>query len=128
MAAELAVGGSNYYFVKYKYQTIGILRFIIDSGCPDFKDPSTTKLHRIYLNPKFHGLGLGRMLMEFVKSTAIKEKQDCIWLECMDTQQAAYDFYKKLDYTLKNRFVLDSPTMRVEYRGMFLMVCQIDKT
>jgi len=121
LKAELVVPHAHYYFVISRGETIGILRFIMD--CPTSKLPQVNciKLHRIYLAPATHGKGIGKLLMVWLEGFAQENGQQTIWLECMDTQLAAYKFYQKLGYSTLEPFVLESPKMKPEYRGMIRM-------
>ncbi|BAO56376.1 protease synthase and sporulation negative regulatory protein pai 1 [Nonlabens marinus S1-08] len=118
---ELSLPNARYYFVEYKSEVVGMLRFLFD--CPYEKSPNlnTTKLHRIYLDPATHGSGIGSQLIDYVFEQAIKNNQKSVWLECMDTQEPAIRFYKKKGFYIERPFTLDSPTMNKEFRGMYLM-------
>jgi hypothetical protein len=63
--------------------------------------------------------------MAWLEGFAQENRQQTIWLECMDTQLAAYNFYKGLGYMIFEPFILDSPKMRPEYRGMLRMKLDI---
>lgn len=118
---ELSSPDAFYYFVLHKEEPIGILRFLKHTTTSAIKETNTTKLHRIYLDPSVHGQGIGKALMHWLIDFSITQNQQSIWLECMDTQLAAYHFYKQLGFTIVEPFRLDSPTMRSEMRGMLLM-------
>jgi len=121
LQSELSSPGAFYYFVHFKKQPIGILRFLKDTTTSAIKETNTTKLHRIYLDPSVHGQGIGKALMHWLIEFSITQDQQSIWLECMDSQLAAYHFYKQLGFKTVEAFTLDSPTMRSEMRGMLRM-------
>lgn len=110
-----------YYFVHLKEELIGILRFLKDCPTSAINESNTTKLHRIYLDPSIHGKGIGKALMRWMFDFLKEQNQESIWLECMDTQLAAYHFYQQLGFKTIEPFTLDSPTMRSEMRGMLRM-------
>ena len=58
LTKELQDLNANYFFIKYDTKTIGILRLIHQ------KPLRTTKLHRLYLDQAYQGLGLGQQLMQ----------------------------------------------------------------
>ena len=118
---ELADLNSSYYFVEYKNETVGILRIVYDVTLSDKSDLKATKLHRIYLDPKLQGKGLGKLLMDWSKQQAIKSGSKIIWLEAMDTQEQALQFYKKLGYTISSDFKLTFKSMHEHLRGMHTM-------
>lgn len=119
--SELSVKNARYYFVEYRSEVMGILRFLYD--CPYGGSPATNvvKLHRIYLDPATHGSGVGSLLIDYVMDKASYHQQESVWLECMDTQQPAMNFYDKKGFKMVRPFQLDAPTMIKEYRGMLLL-------
>jgi GNAT superfamily N-acetyltransferase len=125
LTIELNDQSAHYYFVNFNNTAVGILRFQLDRSTPTLEINNTTKLHRIYLNPDFHGHGLGKRLMQWTEDTAKTHGQQLVWLEAMDTQQHAIDFYNRCGYRHFEDFMLDAPTMRPEKRGMVRMCKQI---
>ena len=123
---ELSETNASYYFVYFKEALIGLLRFLKDCKTQVIEEPHTTKLHRIYLDPSVHGQGIGKALMQWLIKFSISQDQQSIWLECMDTQLSAYNFYKHLGFKTVDTFRLDSPSMRSERRGMLLMQLPLD--
>lgn len=121
LVSELSLGNARYYFVEYKAELMGMLRFLIDCPYDGSTTANTLKLHRIYLDPAKHGSGIGSQLVTYVMEEARKSNQESIWLECMDTQEPAIHFYKKMGFFIEKSFKLDSPTMKEEFRGMLLM-------
>jgi ribosomal protein S18 acetylase RimI-like enzyme len=119
--SELSLDNARYYFVEYKSEVMGMLRFLFDCPYDGSESKNTTKLHRIYLDPATHGSGVGSQLVTYVMSEARKHNQESVWLECMDTQQPALKFYEKMGFYIEKTFKLDSPTMKEEFRGMLLM-------
>jgi GNAT superfamily N-acetyltransferase len=64
MERDLAIHNSSYYFVQYQSQTIGILKLIENIPLAEFKNRKSAKLDRIYLDPEFHGQGIGKTLLD----------------------------------------------------------------
>ncbi len=118
---ELSETNAAYYFVAYQSETIGVLRFIHDVPLSDVPGSKATKLHRIYLDPKLHGKGIGASLMDWVKKQAIENGAQILWLEAMDTQQQALQFYKNLGYEISSDFRLSFKLMYEDLRGMHRM-------
>jgi|GEM_PF-387280 len=125
---ELSNPNASYYFVHFKEEPIGILRFICDSEINNIKERNTTQLHRIYLDPLVHGQGIGSALMCWLIAFSITQNQQSIRLECMDTQLAAFHFYKQFGFKIVEAFQLDSPTMRSEMRGMLRMELNLNNS
>ncbi|WP_164549900.1 GNAT family N-acetyltransferase [Nonlabens ponticola] len=120
LKTDLADSNAVYYFVNFNKQIVGIFRFI-EAVMPSIKNTKAIKLLRLYLDPAVHGLGIGKELISWLIAYARKQNFDCIWLESMDSQQQAIQFYKKVGFEIDHAFVLDSPSMRSTYRGMYRM-------
>ena len=118
---ELADNNKDYYFIVYKNESVGILRLLHDVPLKDFENIKATKLHRIYLDPKVHGKGIGKIMMDWTSQEAIKNNSQLIWLEAMDTQQQALAFYEKLGYQISSDFRLTFDLMYEHLRGMHRM-------
>jgi GNAT superfamily N-acetyltransferase len=67
MERDLAIHNSSYYFVQYQSQTIGILKLIENIPLAEFKNRKSAKLDRIYLDPEFHGQGIGKTLLDWTE-------------------------------------------------------------
>jgi len=118
---ELADLKGFYYFIKFKESTIGILRLIHDFNLVDVPTIKATKLHRIYLDPKTHGKAIGTLLMDWVTEQARQNNSQLLWLEAMDTQEQALQFYKKRGYVISSDFRLTFELMHSHLRGMHKM-------
>ena len=118
---ELADSNGYYYFVKFKEETIGILRIIHEYKLEDVPDLKATKLHRIYLDPKTHGKAIGTLLMDWLTEQARQNNSQMLWLEAMDTQEQALHFYKKRGYKISSDFRLTFELMHPHLRGMHTM-------
>ncbi len=118
---ELADTKGFYYFVKFEQEIIGILRLVQDYDLTDVPALKGTKLHRIYLDPKTHGKAIGTFLMDWVAEQALKNGSKLLWLEAMDTQEQALQFYKKRGYIISSDFRLTFELMHDHLRGMHTM-------
>jgi len=118
---EMAEPNASYYFVTHHKETIGVLRLIHDVTFIDFKGLKSTKLHRIYLDPTTHGKGIGKLLMDWSATEAVKNNSSLLWLEAMDTQEQALQFYKKLGYQISSDLSLTFELMQTNFRGMHRM-------
>jgi ribosomal protein S18 acetylase RimI-like enzyme len=115
---ELENPHALYYFVIYQSTTIGILRIIENEPLIDFKDRKASKLHRIYLDTDFQGKGIGRILIDWTQNRQRQPSDSILWLEAMDSQQAAIDFYEKLGFQKSSSFRLDFTQMHSDLRGL----------
>ena len=117
---ELAQAASPYYFVFFKNDLIGILR-VQHLKSTDKPQLNITKLHRLYLAPDLHNLGLGKALLDFTIQQAKLQGLQQVFLEVMDSQEQALNFYKKNGFELDHPFRLTFSKMHRHYRGMYKM-------
>lgn len=95
---ELAQENADYYFVIYNDEIIGNFRIIWDEKLEGLKFSKQVKLHRVYLHQKAQGLGIGKQLLSWLERKAIENEYDIVWLDAMDEQPQAFQFYKKRGY------------------------------
>ena len=95
---ELLEENSEDYFILFNNNLVGNFRFIWDEKLTGLSNQNQLKLHRIYLHPKAQGKGIGKTLLAWLEAKAIKKGFEIIWLEAMDAQSKAFQFYKNLGY------------------------------
>ncbi len=122
---ELSEKGSVYYFIKYKTKIIGILRILFGKECVDFPGEAATKLHRIYLDPEVHGLGIGQLLLDWTIEQSKAHQSSLLWLEAMDTQKQSLQFYQKNDFQISGSFKLEVPNIIEKWQGMHTMFLRL---
>ncbi len=127
LAAELTQKGGDYYFIRFResntepLRTIGIFKIIKNALYPPLPNKRAFKVHRIYIDPKIQGKGIGKTLMQFAENLALQTNHDIIWLDAMDTHEQAQAFYKKLGYKKSEIQYLDFPLLHDEHRPMWFM-------
>jgi GNAT superfamily N-acetyltransferase len=95
---ELSEEKSENYFVLFKDEIIGNFRVVWDEKLAGVSEEKQVKLHRIYLHQKRQGSGIGKKLLSWLDENAIKKGYEIIWLDAMNKQPQAFQFYKKLGY------------------------------
>ncbi|MEL6971506.1 MAG: GNAT family N-acetyltransferase [Bacteroidota bacterium] len=118
---DLQKPASPYYWVHWDGEAVGILWLHEEECSPDFPDQPALKLQRIYLHPKVHGNGIGKAVVEYVVGQAEKLNKQIVWLEAMDTQESAHQFYEKVGFRKSGTFRLTFERMHPHYRGMVRM-------
>ena len=124
---ELSEINSEYYFVIFKSQYVGILRINYNKILEGHIKDSNVYLHRIYLGIEAHGQGIGKALFDWVEKIAKEKEQSSIWLKAMDTQQQALHFYTKLGYKNIGKTRLDFDLIKKDYSGMVIFWKQLNK-
>lgn len=115
---ELKQENADYYFVVYNDEIIGNFRIIWDEKLEHLPYKKQVKLHRVYLHQKIQGLGIGKQLLSWLQQKAIEKKYQVIWLDAMDEQPQAFQFYKNLGYTYHSHTFLPFELMYNQFRKM----------
>lgn len=116
---EIEKANTNYCFILNEETPIGILRLVHQ------KEDSSTKLHRLYIDQEYHGKGLGKKIIKLAEEIAITNNSKSIWLEAMDTQLQALEFYKKCGFKILETYKLDLQLIHPHLRGMYKMTKQL---
>ena len=115
---ELSQENAEYYFILFKDEIIGNFRIIWDDKLSNLSEEKQVKLHRIYLHPKTQGKGIGKQLMIWLEEKSKQKDYKIIWLDAMDAQPQAFQFYKKLGYNYHSHVFLPFNLMHDEVRKM----------
>jgi GNAT superfamily N-acetyltransferase len=115
---ELLEENAAYYFILFNGQIIGNLRFLWDEKLAGISEEKQVKLHRIYLLPKTQSKGIGKAVLLWLEEKAKQEEYQVIWLDAMDEQQQAFQFYKKSGYQYHSHVFLTFELMLPEFRKM----------
>ena len=115
---ELSEDKTEYYFVIYKDEIIGNFRIIWDEKLTSLSEEKQVKLHRIYLHQKTQGKGIGKQLLFWLEEKAIKKGYKTIWLDAMNEQPQAFQFYKKLGYIYHSHTFLPYDLLHDEVKKM----------
>ena len=68
--------------------------------------PNKTKIHKIYVLPETQGTGIGKQLLDLVKTKAQENQQTAIFLN-VNKYNNAQNFYQKLGFTITKEEVID---------------------
>ncbi|MGJ8744226.1 GNAT family N-acetyltransferase [Polaribacter sp.] len=115
---ELLQNNSDYYFIIFKDEIIGNLRVIWDEKLTGLSQEKQVKLHRIYLHQKVQGNGIGKKLLSWLEQKAGQKGYQIIWLDAMNAQPQAFQFYKKLGYSYHSHTFLEYQLLHNQFRKM----------
>ena len=115
---ELSEKKANYYFILFNDEIVGNFRIIWDEKLVGLSEEKQVKLHRIYLHQKTQGKGLGKKLLFWLEKEAKQKGYRIIWLDAMNEQLQAFQFYKKLGYKYHSHRFLPFDLMHDEVRKM----------
>lgn len=115
---ELLEDKTSYYFIIYKREIVGVFRILWDEILPGLENKKSLKLHRIYLHKNTQGKGVGKQLLAWLEEEARKKQYELIWLDTMDEQPQAFEFYKKLGYQYHSHCFLNFELLFDKVRKM----------
>lgn len=115
---ELSPKNADYYFVLYNDTIIGNFRIVWDEKLEGLPYSRQVKLHRVYLHQKIQGLGIGKQLLNWLEQKAIENEYQVVWLDAMDEQPQAFQFYKKRGYKYFSHSFLPFELMYDKVRKM----------
>ncbi|PQB03010.1 GNAT family N-acetyltransferase [Polaribacter filamentus] len=115
---ELSAENAEYYFVIYKDEIVGNFRFVWDEKLLGLSEEKQVKLHRIYLHQKTQGKGIGKEILAWLDEKVQQKGYEIIWLDAMDAQPKAFQFYKNRGYTYHSHTFLPFNLMLEEVRKM----------
>ncbi|WP_084061231.1 GNAT family N-acetyltransferase [Cellulophaga tyrosinoxydans] len=118
---ELSNPNSSYYFIKFKNTEVGILRFLTNEPLEGFTAKNAIKLHRIYIDSNLHGKGIGKKLICWLEANYKSNIKTVLWLEAMEMQQTAIDFYEHMGFKRVSKFKLEIDYMLDNMKGMYRM-------
>ncbi|CAH0999072.1 hypothetical protein LEM8419_00367 [Neolewinella maritima] len=118
-AGELSVADTLYCSIRWEGDVVGIVRVVDHQPLPEQPERRASKLHRLYLDQRVHGRGIGRTVIEWVIATRRARGQELLWLDTMEQAPAARAFYQQLGFTESAYVQLDMPLLYPSMRGMY---------
>tara|TARA_B110000091_G_scaffold204777_1_gene239827 strand:+ start:452 stop:988 length:537 start_codon:yes stop_codon:yes gene_type:complete len=115
---EISEENSDNHFVLFKDEIIGNFRIIWDEKLKGLTQKKQVKLHRIYLQQKTQGNGIGKKVLSWLEDKAKQKGYEIIWLDAMNEQPQAFQFYKKLGYKYHSHIILPFDLLYDEARKM----------
>jgi len=115
---ELSNEQAEYYFILFKKEVVGVFRIIWDEKLNGLSATKQVKLHRLYLHPKIHGNGIGKELLSWLEEKAKKNNYSTIWLDAMNEQPQAFQFYKKRGFKYHSHAFLPFKLLKGKVRKM----------
>ena len=115
---ELSQENAAYYFVLFNNEIIGNFRVVWGEKLSGLSQEKQVKLHRLYLHPNCQNKGVGKSIVSWLEEEASFKNYQIIWLDAMDKQEQAFQFYKKRGYKYHAHTFLDFNLMHVPFRKM----------
>ncbi len=118
---ELSDPNAALFLISEENISVGFIKLNINKGYENYSDAEALELERIYFLKSAAGRGLGKATIEFIAEFANQKNKSVVWLKTMDSAPSV-EFYKKVGFTILGDYFLPYQQMKVEYRGMFVMI------
>lgn len=92
---EFAEAGSKYFFISDGDTIAGYLRVRRNTEVDHLLGNNTLEIHRIYVDPAWHGKKVGDQLMQFALDIARQDNREWVWLGVWEHNPRAQRFYEK---------------------------------
>ena len=125
LSKELDEEKQLYFFVVDKGEYVGVLRLKFDEYPKKLTDKKCIKLHRIYLDAKVQGKGLGTKISQFIDEVTKLNGYEFIWLNAMEKKRNAIQFYLKNGYQVFDEYPYDFNLLKEEYQQMLAMYKEV---
>ena len=115
---EISEENTEYYFIVFNDEVVGNFRIVWGEKLKGLSEEKQVKLHRIYLHSKTQGNGVGKKLLAWLEEKAKQKGYKIIWLDAMNEQPQAFQFYKKAGYQYHSHTFLPYDLLYDEVRKM----------
>ena len=93
--AELLNPDSDFYFVYRNDELAGYFKLNVLSAQSDVKRDDSIELERIYVLKAYQSLGLGKQILDRIKSLAQEKNKKMLWLGVWEENTRAIQFYQR---------------------------------
>ncbi|WP_159302656.1 GNAT family N-acetyltransferase [Maribacter litoralis] len=93
--AELLNPDSDFYFVYRNDELAGYFKLNVLSAQSDVKRDDSIELERIYVLKSYQSLGLGKQILDRIKSLAQEKNKKMLWLGVWEENTRAIQFYHR---------------------------------
>lgn len=126
LKAELNDADYEYFFIQNHSESIGFIK-VKNKSSLQLSELDNCELEKIYIMPKYSGMGIGRMAMIEIINRVRKKGKKLLFLCVIDTNKNAIAFYKKLEFEFHSKTRLEVPHFREELKGMNRMCLKLTR-
>ena len=115
---ELSQKNTQYYFIVFNNEIVGNFRVVWNEKLAGLSQEKQLKLHRLYLHPKTQHKGVGKTILSWLEEQARFKDYQILWLDTMEKQEQAFQFYQKRGYKYHAHVFLPFNLMHDSFRKM----------
>lgn len=111
----------TYFFILYNQIPVGFIKLKINAVL-DNSLKNISELEKIYILPKYKGMGIGKLALKTLIDKTKKNGKDYLILDVLDSNHSSIAFYKTFNFQFYGTTTLDVPYFKEELKGMHIMV------
>lgn len=92
---ELTHPESEFYLLKSEAEWLGYMKLNEGSAQTEEREDQALEVERIYVDAGFHGLGLGKMMIQKALEVARSKNKERLWLGVWEHNPKAIQFYER---------------------------------
>jgi len=123
---ELNDANYNYFFIQKNSENIGFIKVNYKS-CSKLSEVDNCELDKIYILPKYSGMGIGKIAMTEVINRIRRKGKRLVFLCVIDSNKNAIAFYEKLGFKFHSKTRLEIPYFKEELKGMERMWLKLNR-
>ncbi len=119
---ELKDGNIKYYVGLIKDEPAGFMKIKLNSSLENLPTIKGLEIEKLYILPTYHRFGLGKALLTQAIKIAYSFQNNLIWLDVIDQNTKAINFYKSMGFTYFASKHFDFPGFKNEFKNMWIMI------
>lgn len=125
LKSDLKDRNVDYYIIQLNNSSVGFIKVNNEILNQSFTDAA--ELEKMYVLSNYRGLGIGKKALGKVLGITRGREKKILFLDVLDTNKNAINFYKSLGFELHSKIRLKLPYFKDEFRGLNRMFIQLDK-
>lgn len=94
---------TRFFFLYFREQLAGYAKINAGMAQTELQDPEALEIERIYVIKSFQGQGLGSWMLQSLKTLALEEGKEYLWLGVWEENKEAIRFYKRHGFVIFGR-------------------------
>ena len=127
LKTDLRSASIEYYFISINKKHIGFLKINLDASFDALRTENTCELEKMYLYPRFKGMGIGKLALNMVISKISVHMNTTLFLDVLETNESSILFYENLGFKFHCKTQVKAPYFKSELNGLNRMVLYISQ-
>lgn len=98
ISMEIQKDAVTFYISEFQNEKVGYAKTVSGAGPKELKFNPSLEIEKLYVDESIKGQGLGKHLLNHIKTEAMKAGNKSLWLSVYDQNTAAIEFYLKMGF------------------------------